>query len=341
LIIPPNVGWNAEALAEDGTIGGYVIVNGEDTQYIRAIVWDAAGNPSALPVLENSSQSATVLGFRSDGTPLGTARPPSTFPGLAGYWTAEGFTSLPDFGQGGAAFAGNAHMIVGSTSALEPGGEFYVGLPTIWDSRGLRRVTGLPGLTGACWSVNSSGTYVGVTIDRSTSATVYGGFVGRDGSATRLDYAGFPQTRAFDINDDGWFTGIWLGPGFARRAYLAREDQIRDLDLFPGYAESWAGAINNDGTIVGAAANFGLLARALVWFDGQPPVDLNTLVSDLPAGTVLTDAYDINNAGQILARANNGTYVLTPIPEPGTVALLATLLPALLARRERNCRVRH
>jgi hypothetical protein len=51
-------------------------------------------------------------------------------------------------------------------------------------------------------------------------------------------------------------------------------------------------------------------------------VDLNTLVSDLPAGTVLTDAYDINNAGQILARANNGTYVLTPIPEPATLMLL-------------------
>jgi hypothetical protein len=243
---------------------------------------------------------------------------------------------MPDFGHGGAAYSGNADMIVGNTYELAPGGEFWFGLPTIWDSHGLRRVTGLPGLTGACWSVNSSGTYVGVTIGRSTSPTVYGGFVGRDGSATRLDYADFPQTRAFDINDDGWFTGIWLGPGFARRAYVAREDEIRDLGLFPGYAESWAGAINNDGTIIGGAANFGLLARALMWFEGQPPVDLNTLVSDLPGGTVLRDAYDINNAGQILVHANSGTYVLTPIPEPVAGAVACVLVPLISARRCRH-----
>jgi hypothetical protein len=327
LVIPANAGWDAGALAEDGRAGGYVVVIEGGSQFFRATLWDQTGAPSTLSVPEPFPY-AVVMGFKPDGTPVGQAANPAVEAGRAGYWGPTGFATLPDFGQGARAFSGNAMTIVGQSFELEPGGEFYIGQAAIWDSQGVRRVVGLDGLNSGCWSVNSSGTYVGVTLDRPSG--VYGGFVGQDGTATLLNYAGFPQTRAFDINDDGWFSGIWQGPGSTRRAYVARGDDIRDLGLFPGFAESWAGGINDDRTIVGGAANFGLIAKALVWYHGEPPQDLNLLTLDLPAGTILRQADHINNAGQILVRANNGTYILTPIPEP---AALAMLLPALLLVR--------
>jgi probable HAF family extracellular repeat protein len=340
LVIPTGATtYDVSALAGDGRAGGSVRMQVGETEYDLAAIWDSSGRFSSLPMPASYTQ-AFVAGFGNDGTPLGLIRSATEYPGPGGYWVSTGFVPLPDFGEGGVATAATGRLILGQTYELVPE-EYYVGRATIWSADGVRHISGLEAFDSFSYAVNAVGAYVGVAIDRSDPrGAVYHGFIGKDGAATLIDYPEFNVTRAFDINDDGWFTGIWLRPGFARRAYVAREDEIRDLGLFPGYAESWAGAINNDGTIVGAAANFGLLARALVWFDGQPPMDLNTLVSDLPSGTVLTDAYDINNAGQILARANNGTYVLTPIPEPGTVALLATLLPALLTRRERNCRVR-
>jgi hypothetical protein len=52
---------------------------------------------------------------------------------------------------------------------------------------------------------------------------------------------------------------------------------------------------------------------------------------------VLTDAIDINNAGQILARGSNGFYILTPVvPEPGGLALGGAVVTLLRRRSNRR-----
>ena len=71
-------------------------------------------------------------------------------------------------------------------------------------------------------------------------------------------------------------------------------------------------------------------------------VDLNTLI-DPTLGITLTGAVDINNSGQIVANGNYASpgvhaFLLTPVPEPGTTALLVMPLLFMACVWMRWCR---
>ncbi|HEX3356293.1 MAG TPA: PEP-CTERM sorting domain-containing protein, partial [Tepidisphaeraceae bacterium] len=58
------------------------------------------------------------------------------------------------------------------------------------------------------------------------------------------------------------------------------------------------------------------------------------LVNTNTLGTYLTEAKGINDSGQIIAFGwNSHSYLLTPIPEPSIVALLAALTALCFARK--------
>jgi len=64
---------------------------------------------------------------------------------------------------------------------------------------------------------------------------------------------------------------------------------------------------------------------------GQTVIDLNTLVD--PPGVVLDRAVAIKDRGQILANSANGrAYLLTPVPEPGSWAMLVCGLALVLKK---------
>ena len=113
-----------------------------------------------------------------------------------------------------------------------------------------------------------------------------------------------------------------------------------------GFVASVANSINDSGLIVGSVVNYyahdGLGSHAFL-SDGHSSWDLNTLLAP-GSGVGLTDAFDINAAGQIIAQGRDASgqthdYLLTPaaVPEPSSLALLAAgcLLGAgrLAARR--------
>jgi hypothetical protein len=315
-------------LSNDGRAGGYIRRNSPDPPIDIPVVWGADGHHVQLELPFPYRQSV-VLGFDADGTPLGTAHGIGYgFPGPGGFWAPTGFVALDDFGEGGTAIAGNGGLIGGTTYELVD--EMYIGRATIWgQARTPIRLPNLGQLHSTVWDINVHGAYVGVTVDLITGSLAGGGFVGQNGGATVLEYAGFPGTRGFEINDDGWIVGVWAGAAGGRRGYVARGDEIHDLGLFPGFGETWAGAINNAGTVVGAAANFGPdFERALIWPNGSlVPLDLNQFILNLPPGVTLIDAREINNAGQILgtgfsAATGYAYYVLTPVPEPSAAAVL-------------------
>ena len=61
----------------------------------------------------------------------------------------------------------------------------------------------------------------------------------------------------------------------------------------------------------------------------------------LPDGFFISQGLEVNNAGQIMARARNTagdfrTYLLTPVPEPGAAACAVAGAASLLRRRRRR-----
>lgn len=317
--------YNPGALAEDGRAGGYVRRSSTQSPFDLPVIWDTQGVPSPLPVGVEFDQ-ASVVGFGSDGTPLGSILRGEDFP--AGFWNTTGFVRLPDPGNGGAAFDSNGTVIVGQTY-MEPT------RATIWDAAGYHLLPNLEGVASRCNSINIHGVYVGGTGD-------FKGFVGQNGSAQKLNYPGYATTAPFEINDAGWMTGVYLpDPAqFVRRGFVARafSDEIYDLGVFPGYVESFIGGINNSNTIVGAARNSGDYEKALIWLNGSlTPQDLNLMV-DIPNVTLIR-GMEVNNAGQILVEGFSeleqefSYYVLTPVPEAACAIMVAMCL--IPARRPR------
>lgn len=168
----------------------------------------------------------------------------------------------------------------------------------------------------------------------------------RSGVQHDLGSLGGRVSEATDINDAGFVAG-WSGleDGFAERPFLfsPTEERMIDLGTLGGVAGR-ANALNNMGTVVGLSGIGGVggvdYHAFLYGADGM--LDLNGLVAGRGDWQLLS-ATDINDAGQILAQACNGLGdcravrldLLSPVPEPGSWALLAVGL-ALLAWHARR-----
>jgi probable HAF family extracellular repeat protein len=141
-----------------------------------------------------------------------------------------------------------------------------------------------------------------------------------------------------DINAHGQVVGsannkkYVLGNGntvLLDEAFLWENGTVTPLGTL-GY-DSHAYAINDNGQIVGDA-NY-----ACIW-DGGVIHDLTEMIVNAP-GWELTTAYDINELGQIVGVGFDPSthqqhgFLLTPIPEPATLSLLALGALALLGRR--------
>ena len=119
---------------------------------------------------------------------------------------------------------------------------------------------------------------------------------------------------------------------------------ITDLGSLGGNF-SVANGINDGGQVVGFSSVPGDKSdhAFITGPNGADMTDLNSLVY-LADGAVLTEAFRINNAGQVIADGYNPTdtrshaYLLTPIPEPESyVLMLGGLgLIGLMARRRGN-----
>ena len=132
------------------------------------------------------------------------------------------------------------------------------------------------------------------------------------------------------------------------RAFIWQNGAINELIPYDLYAPTNTGPttnyhsvamdINNAGLVVGNSQRIaGSPAVATLWQNGQP-IDLNSLI---PAGSgwILTSAEGINSAGDIVGfgTINGAThaYLLTPVPEPASVAVLCIAVLLTSGRRRR------
>jgi probable HAF family extracellular repeat protein len=258
-------------------------------------------------------------------------------------WTNGG--GVQDLAGIGDIISGGAHGINDSGKVV--GGESFVcGFSACarafsWESGVHEVLDPLPGeYSAAATDVNNNGQIVGWSSafvfhtpneHRAVTWTV-------DGVALLEPLPAGWGTEALAINNVGEIAGH-----SAYRAVIWSSDfEIQDLGELPGQFRAYANDINDAGQVVGTSwiGRFFGDERPFLWTSDGGMLNLNDLLDESGDDWFLREAAAINNRGQIVGFGNRDGYgmhafLLTPIPEPATTALLTLgiVLTTVASRR--------
>jgi len=209
----------------------------------------------------------------------------------------------------------NATQVVGrSSSTAGPQHAF------LWQGGA---ITDLGTLAAEDWSqgydINDAGQGVGWS---GAPSVDFRAVLWEDGVVTNLGTLGGNKSEAFGITESASVVGYSRTDADEQHAFLWQDGAMTDLGTLTGATDSRAWDINEAGQVVGDSGG-----RAFLW-QGGAMIDLNDLI-DPGAGWVLTVAYGINDAGQIVgggtsASAGGGSraFLLNP---PSTYTLTITI----------------
>ncbi len=175
----------------------------------------------------------------------------------------------------------------------------------MWTDPGtLIDLDGRIGYNSSANAINNSGTIVGSMKFVDGDSTIDHAFLYDGVTITDLDGRSGYGSVASDINDSDQVVGnaqFFIGAGVQTRAALWDGGVLYDLGVMPGGTQSQAIAINNFGDVVGGGSKTGYAFRPFVIRDGVI-TDLHDLLPVGSGWTVLYEASDINDAGQIVGR---------------------------------------
>jgi probable HAF family extracellular repeat protein len=212
----------------------------------------------------------------------------------------------------------NRGEVAGAWGSPPVGGAFLY-------SGGVMQSIAPPPSDGACsqgGGINNSGEVVG-SVGGCPAIGPYHAFVYRGGSTRLLGTLGGINSSASDINDKGDISG-WAETVVGERHAFVYNNSIKDLGTLPGDTMSYGGRINAKGWVIGTSESLNSVRAFL--YDGTAIHYLGDLLEGDDSGWIFDDVRGLNDEGQIVGYALfNGTrqgYLLTPIPEPSTYAMM-------------------
>ncbi|MBA3246986.1 MAG: DUF3466 family protein [Pyrinomonadaceae bacterium] len=163
-------------------------------------------------------------------------------------------------------------------------------------------------------AVNDSGQITGYYTKGDHSGP-YVAFLFSGGSVINLGKLGGYVPEPVDINNTGQVVGSVPTSSGEPNAFLYSGGSLSDLGTLPGGSQSFAYGINNLGQVVGASNSAATTLRAFLYSGGEMQ-DLNSLIPT-QSGWTLTEARDINDAGQVvgtgLVNGQQRAFLLTPV----------------------------
>jgi probable HAF family extracellular repeat protein len=207
----------------------------------------------------------------------------------------------------------------------------------------------LPGHNNAvAQDINDNGTVIGYSFLSDNVNSQYSpvrAFVYEGGTTSELALLpGDTGNNAYSINEAGLIVGtsyVDMGPtqnGSSFNAVMWDGGNVIDLGTLNGHTESIAYSVNNKGDVVGLSWDDAQNVESSFLYSDGHMYDLLSLVGLTPY--IIQRAVGINDAGQIIAIGRIGTeskaLLLTPVPEPGTYALMLSGLLLLLAKGKKK-----
>ena len=284
----------------------------------RAVLWKhdqiqdlgTLGGDLSLGVYVNDS--GQVIGISNNGvpdpfSPFGLGDQVRTFLWEEGVMRDIGTLGGPD-AIPGASCSGQPHNVIVGSSFIDSKPNTSTGIPTIdpfvWKNGVMTDLGNLGGTLNFGQCGNHRGQIIGVSTlagDVQNHA-----FFWEDGVMTDLGTLGGDNSEAIWLNEAGEIVGSadLAGPSGnqVHDAVIWKNGRVHDLGTVSGDPCSRGRGLNSRGQVVGGSSDCHNFLHAFVWEEGGPMQDLNTLIQS-GTGYQLTNAFNINDRGEILAKA--------------------------------------
>jgi probable HAF family extracellular repeat protein len=280
--------WKGRRILDLDTLPGGTISFGVSVNNAGQVVgFSNNGVPDPYPLFPTETQARTFIWEHGNMEDIGTLGGPDAFPGNGCDNQRPG-------------------VIVGlSYTSYTPNAS--TGVPTVdpflWDNGIMTDLGNLGGTFNnfATPCINNRGEVVGNS--NLPGDQTFHAYRWRNGKMKDLGTLGGPDSEAIWINDEGDIAGSadLPAPGI-HNAVIWRHGHIKDLGTVPGDSCSRGRAINSRGQVVGGSSDCVNFLHAFVWEEGGPMRDLNKLIAP-GSGLQLTNAFNINDRGEILAKS--------------------------------------
>jgi probable HAF family extracellular repeat protein len=271
--------------SEGQVVGASGYPHGSDT---HAFFWTKKGGIRDLGFLPGGDYSV-ASGLNDAGQVVGTSNSQN---GMRAFlWTVQsGMMPLANLSASDASSASAINQL--GQIAGASGGHAVV-----WTAGTVNDLGTLDGAWSEAHGINNTGQIVGVADTRTGPHA----FLWTNGGPMQDlgTLAGDSSSRANRISDQGVVVGASEGLEGVQAFMWTRKAGMQPVGVLQGGGYSEAFGVNDLGQVVGQSESL-LGTRAFLWTAGTI-TDLNDLVPQLPAGTILTGAFSINNNGEIVA----------------------------------------